>query len=328
VLNPILSKASFTKEEDKLLLRLASEHRGFAWEEVAARMGEERTAWRCYSRYQRSLNPTLVSGEWTQEEVSRSHQLLAQIGGRHVGAVTARLGEGRLVSQVLKRLADYPGDRAWTALESRRLALLVQVYGERHWKEIEAHMPGRSARACTGHFRHLTNQKRRWTEDEDTLLLAALRLYGPGRWTLVSQHVPGRTASQCSSRFSILNPEKWADVYSILLATKKKMLRSKGMCQNDKKVSKLLASDFNLHLFSAADGAHGAAGVDITTGDPRLDKHLSSFNRRRHRQLHALQKAPALEKEAVPDGQSTAREAGSPEGPLAGQQGPKRKRRR
>lgn len=127
-----------------------------------------------------------------------------------------------------------------------------------------------------------------WTEAEDRALSDAIERFGIGNWNLVRGEVPGRTSKDCFVRFHSVNFNGQADMYDVLLATRRKMLpqrlsemkaASLGMSR-----SKLAASDFQLQLkevqvCSQTLGQHYA----ISSGDPELDQHqtFTRINRRR-----------------------------------------------
>ena len=67
VLDPKLSHRRFTKEEDLALVELSSNNRGFNWTDVAKQV-PGRTAWRCFTRFQQTLNTKLTRSEWSPEE--------------------------------------------------------------------------------------------------------------------------------------------------------------------------------------------------------------------------------------------------------------------
>lgn len=130
-----------------------------------------------------------------------------------------------------------------------------------------------------------------WSPEEDSALIQAIDKYGAGNWCLARQALDGRTAAECFRRFQRLNPDRMADTYDILLATKRKMLPSNfdymGPGGTHRKRSQLVASDFALRLFEAPSGGKEAEELNgrqhrkITTGDPSLDRHLRRVNSRR-----------------------------------------------
>jgi Myb-like DNA-binding domain len=63
-LNP---EDTWASEEEKLLYKLAREHKDHDWELIAAQL-PRRSAMQCAKRHQRGLNPRLVSVKWEHDE--------------------------------------------------------------------------------------------------------------------------------------------------------------------------------------------------------------------------------------------------------------------
>jgi len=287
--DPSLTHKKFEKDEDKALLQLATENEGFDWEAIAARMPKStRTAFQCFERYQRALNPKLLKSSWTKSESDRLDGLLqraATAGPNHV-ALASQLGSARIVHQVAvkarrKRTANATRTK-WTNRELRKLELLGRAYGTKSVAEIVQHLPGRSEEQCHLMLAKLHRgglQTEPWTEEEDRILDEVIERHGVGRWTLASRFLPGRLPHQTMLRFYKRNPKHLADMYAILLATREKMIpKARSALAKD---ATLVASDFSLHLYHVA----GKDGLEITTGDPYLDQYLSRLNQRRKQQL-------------------------------------------
>jgi len=323
VLHPQLSFAAFTKREDMALLQLATRHGGFGWDRVAEHLEGRRTPWQCFSRYQRSLNPSISGKDLTEDEDERLRYFASQCCSRKSWfSLAARVGEGLAPKQVQCYVDKSSHENQhWTVRESRRMFLAQEIYGRDAWVEVARHLPGRSAPSCMHHYWESARvglkrervqraeprcrfRRLPWTEEEDSALLQAVDAYGAGNWSLICRDVEGRTACECFTRFQSLNPSRMADIYDILLATQHKLL-PRGLDGKKRKRSDLVASDFALHLFEVrgddAEGLDdGLCRTKLTTGDPALDRHLHRVNRRRRQRARQA----ALEnKEAAAEGQ-------------------------
>jgi len=338
-MQPRVNHGSFTKQEDMALLQLATENASFDWEGLSSRLETCRTPWQCFVRYQRSLNASLLGSSWSPEEDRR---LLAVAGQAGVLAsrtlerlpLAPRLGGGRLQCQTstrLKVLLNEHLGKPWSPWESRRLRLAESVYGvDDGWVKIGRLFPRRTVACCFARFctverdgmrlgkpfeknkNGVLRKKRRsvpWTEEEDAQLLEAIDHFGAGNWSRIQHGVPGRTSAQCFCRFQELNPCGMADMYDILLATKRKMM-PRFMMRRKRRRSALVSSDFSLHLYGVAPSAGDRAGsrgsLVLTTGKPELDRHLRRVNRRFEKQY----RRKALDDEAVDVG-STGNDARS-----------------
>uniref|UniRef100_A0A7S4HSI4 Uncharacterized protein n=1 Tax=Vannella robusta TaxID=1487602 RepID=A0A7S4HSI4_9EUKA len=92
----------WTKAEDKRLLDLAKQYKNHEWEQIAKALGTNRTAFQCFSRYQRSLNTAIVKGKWTPQEDERLKDAIQQYGDKNWQQVAHYLN-GRTGQQCLHR---------------------------------------------------------------------------------------------------------------------------------------------------------------------------------------------------------------------------------
>eukprot|EP00930_Biecheleria_cincta_P072969 TRINITY_DN60318_c0_g1_i1.p1 TRINITY_DN60318_c0_g1~~TRINITY_DN60318_c0_g1_i1.p1 ORF type:complete len:583 (-),score=102.53 TRINITY_DN60318_c0_g1_i1:98-1846(-) len=321
LLHPNFDRGPMTKQDDMLLLKLSTQQEGYNWDAVAEGLPAPRTAWRCFARYQRSLNNSLLKSEWTLEDERLLEQTRREFGGvgKHLGwcGVSARMGPGRTSLQVQNfhnRTSCKWNNGPWSFTEIRRLSLAVRICGE-SWQQVAKHVPGRNAVACqqrwtltdspdlkrpsslheTAKFFSVDRQLP-WSPEEDDSLLASLQKYGAGNWTLMMVDLPGRTPAQIARRFQKLNPDNMSDVYDVLLATKKRVMphltthswgkRARHEC------SQLSASDFSLRLFEQPSEKDSSEQADIvprlTTGDPASDIHLRRINYKRRQQFKQM----------------------------------------
>lgn len=79
-LHPLLKKGRFTKAEDVALLQLSSRYEGFDWDQISQHMPTGRTAWRCFERYQKSLNNGIVKEGWQQHELDHLRKTALELG--------------------------------------------------------------------------------------------------------------------------------------------------------------------------------------------------------------------------------------------------------
>lgn len=319
-LDPALARGRFTKSDDKAVLQLATDYEGFHWDCIAETAGSQRSAWSTFARYQRSLNPKLMRGDWTAEEAQRLRALGRQFdldldcrrkGRNALCAAVARLGDGRSSLQTVGKLKSFDRGGVWSTAEDRQLELLLSVYGLDRGSDICRHFPRRTrinvlCHAQLLHWLSLGNSPwHSWGEEEDRILARFVRTEGVGNWTAAQRHLPGRQTKEISNRFNVLNPSRMADMYGILLATRHKMIP----LAERRPTSELKASDFAIRLYTAG-------GSDITTGDPMLDRYLRKVNKRRRAQAARLAKAA----QSQPPGDSAAQAERGP--------GPARPRKR
>lgn len=280
--NPDLKSGLFKIEEDKGLLALATQHHGFDWDTVAFRMGGTRPAFRCFARYQRALNAQLISKYWTVPEIRRLAVLKQQMNSREsMMALGARFGDGKNPGQIKVQISvglGFGPRRKMSDTKCRGFELLREVY-EKGWSSIRRQLQLRDPHCRRIPLDRISRVKAPWHPEDDENLVQAIEAHGVGNWPRILQHFPDIPRSRVYRRFQSLNPDGIADVYSILLATKKKMLPSWSHFgpPREKRLSELLASDFNIHLYKDT-GPRGEILRTITTGDKRLDRHLTRLN--------------------------------------------------
>lgn len=93
--------------------------------------------------------------------------------------------------------------RRWTSAEDSALKSAVARHGEKNWKAIAEHVPGRNHVQCLQRWKKVLRPglvKGHWTGDEDSLL-RVLVARGPKNWGEVAVQIPGRTAKQCRERW-------------------------------------------------------------------------------------------------------------------------------
>ncbi|ESN99583.1 hypothetical protein HELRODRAFT_134329, partial [Helobdella robusta] len=81
VLNPDLIKGSWTKEEDKKVLELVSEHGPKRWT-IISKYIKGRTGKQCRERWHNHLNPEIKKTAWTEEEDQMIYELHQNLGNR------------------------------------------------------------------------------------------------------------------------------------------------------------------------------------------------------------------------------------------------------
>ncbi|CAM6126983.1 unnamed protein product [Calypogeia fissa] len=210
----LINKGPWKKLEDKKLLSIAQQHDFCAWEKIAEQLGTKRTPAECLTRYQRSLNASIMRSNWTPEEDDRLRAAVEEWGENDWSAVAACL-EGRNNSQCLMRWYKvlHPTKKKrgrWSVEEDKRLKWAVSVYGRKKWKQIAEHVPGRTDLQCRERWCNVLDPSIKlgeWTEDEDGILEESVVRHGPHKWAAVANDLKIRTDNQCCRRWKFLHPE-------------------------------------------------------------------------------------------------------------------------
>ncbi|KAA0060521.1 snRNA-activating protein complex subunit 4 [Cucumis melo var. makuwa] len=100
--DPLINRDPWTASEDKNLLFTIQQKGLNNWIEIAVSLGTNRTPFQCLSRYQRSLNASILKREWTKDEDDKLRSAVAIFGVRDWQAVASTL-EGRAGTQCSNR---------------------------------------------------------------------------------------------------------------------------------------------------------------------------------------------------------------------------------
>lgn len=101
--DPLINRNPWTTSEDKNLLFTIQQKGLNNWIELAVSLGTNRTPFQCLSRYQRSLNASILKSEWTKDEDDKLRSAVAVFGEGDWQAVASTL-EGRTGPQCSNRL--------------------------------------------------------------------------------------------------------------------------------------------------------------------------------------------------------------------------------
>uniref|UniRef100_A0A6B2L0H1 Uncharacterized protein n=1 Tax=Arcella intermedia TaxID=1963864 RepID=A0A6B2L0H1_9EUKA len=209
--NPAINNASWTREEDKRLLEIATQEGGYDWSKITEQLGTNRRPYQCLMRYQRSLNKDILRSEWTEQETELLLLAVATFGKKNWQQVANCLN-GRTGQQCLHRWRDTSNPLIkrgnWTNEEDRRLTLAVKAYATKKWVKIQTHVPRRTDVQCRERWMNILNPDltcEDWTPEEDVKLQRAISQHGVGKWALVAKDLYPRTDNQCWRRWKSKN---------------------------------------------------------------------------------------------------------------------------
>ncbi|QCD89262.1 myb proto-oncogene protein [Vigna unguiculata] len=209
--DPLINQGAWTKEEDKSLLLIVQDTGIRNWFEIAASLGTSRTPFQCLSRFQRSLNPSMLNSEWTEEEDAQLYSAVTYFGDgnwQYVASVLERR-TGTQCSNRWKKSLCPEKKGSFTQEEDIRLTVAVMLFG-RKWNQIAKYVPGRIQSQCRDRYLNSLDPSLKWggwTEEEDLRLEAAIAKHGYC-WSKIAEEVPPRTDSQCRKRWKVLCPEQ------------------------------------------------------------------------------------------------------------------------
>uniref|UniRef100_S4RXM6 Myb-like domain-containing protein n=1 Tax=Petromyzon marinus TaxID=7757 RepID=S4RXM6_PETMA len=153
-LHPGVNATTWQSHEDKALHKLVSQHGHNAWGDIASRLGTNRTAFQCLSRFQRT-NRAFRRKEWTEGENEALIQLVEAMRiGEHIPFTRiAFFMDGRSPAQLSGHWNNVLLDPvAWLSLSygffcDVLLLRAVERFGER-WFLVAKEVPGRTDLQC------------------------------------------------------------------------------------------------------------------------------------------------------------------------------------
>ncbi|XP_004512740.1 uncharacterized protein [Cicer arietinum] len=209
--DPLINHDPWTGEEDRSLLIIIQEIGIRNWFDIAVSLATNRIPFQCLARYQRSLNPSMLNSEWTEEEDAQLCSAVACFGESNWQSVASVLERraGTQCSNRWKKSLCPVRKGSFTPEEDKRLTIAVMLFG-RKWNQIAKFVPGRIQSQCRDRYLNSLDPSLKWggwTEEEDLRLEAAITKYGYC-WSKVAEDVPPRTDSQCRKRWKVICPEQ------------------------------------------------------------------------------------------------------------------------
>ncbi|KAJ0575896.1 putative transcription factor MYB-HB-like family [Helianthus annuus] len=212
--DPLINHGPWTTNEDKKLLHIVS-NRGISnWIEIASELNTNRTSFQCLSRFQRSLNASIIKNEWTPSEDEELRKAVAEYGETNWQLVASTL-EGRTGTQCSnrwKKSLNPQRERVgkWDPYEDKCLKVVVSLFGAKNWNKIAKFVPGRTQVQCRERWVNCLDpclNMDEWTEEEDMKLKEAIEEH-QYCWSRIAAAVPPRTDSQCRRRWKVLFPHE------------------------------------------------------------------------------------------------------------------------
>lgn len=214
--NPLINKNLWTKSEEKKLLYII-QHKGISnWIDIAASLGTNRTPFQCLAHYQRSLNPSILKRDWTEDEDDKLCAAVAMYGESNWETIASSVLEGRTGTQCSNRWTKslHPKRKRkgkWIPNEDKHLKVAVMFFGAKNWRSVAKYVPERDHVQCRERWSNSldpTVKMYEWSEEEDRRLEEAYQEYGPS-WNKIASCVTKRTDNQCLRRWKILFPDEF-----------------------------------------------------------------------------------------------------------------------
>lgn len=243
------AKRTWSPELDKRLVEAVTANGGRNWLAISTIVGDGRTPFACFARYQSKFRPkTKRSSRWTKEEDDLLLQAVESCGSGdwiHVASMFQGQRSNKQCSERWRLLVQGEGQTqdVWTVDENRTLTLSVAAFGENDWASVAACVPNRTSTECSRHWRKISDEKlckavgpKKWSRADDERLRRSVKDLGSSKWAAVAEKVfgPGRlgAANICRRRWISLNRGEARE------AKRKKELEKELIVKNRKKKRK------------------------------------------------------------------------------------------
>uniref|UniRef100_A0A8C9TEJ9 Small nuclear RNA activating complex, polypeptide 4 n=1 Tax=Scleropages formosus TaxID=113540 RepID=A0A8C9TEJ9_SCLFO len=212
-LHPSVNKSLWKKDEIEKLKGIVEEYKACHWDQIAEKLGTNRTAFMCLQMYQRYINKGFRKSVWSKEEDEVLKELVykMRIGNFIPYTQISYFMEGRDSSQLIYRWTQVldPTLRKghWSKEEDELLLKAVAKYGMKDWAKIRTEVPGRTDGQCRDRYLDCLKggvKKGPWSKEEDALLIKLVEKHGVGRWAKISTELPNRLDCQCLQRWKAM----------------------------------------------------------------------------------------------------------------------------
>ncbi|KAH9496921.1 hypothetical protein Btru_010179 [Bulinus truncatus] len=239
---PKLNTALWSIEESKKLKQIVAKSETKEWEKIAAEMGGGRTAFQCFSYYQRNLNMDLKSRSWSKEEeekLIKVAQIIKDGLGHYRWTQVASLMDSRSPHECMSRFAKINPRQnrgKWSETEDKNLLSAYQMFGSA-WSRIAKFVGTRNSLQCRDRYCNCLAPSlnfERFTYDDDVKLLKLHKKMGP-LWAKMVPHFKGRTDHMLLARYNRL--KKWkkkTEWFNKLSERTRKLLLGKSLSAQER----------------------------------------------------------------------------------------------
>ncbi|KAL4573428.1 hypothetical protein LXL04_020233 [Taraxacum kok-saghyz] len=297
--DPLINFDPWTVTEDKKLLYTVQNLGLCNWAHISDALGTNRTPFQSLSRFQRSLNASIIKNEWTPPEDDELRNAVAEYGDANWQLVASTL-EGRTGTQCSNRwkkslnpMRERVGK--WAPDEDKRLKIAVKLFGAKNWNKIARYVAGRTQVQCRERWVNCLDpglNMKEWTKEEDLKLRDAIAQHGYS-WSKIAACLHPRTDSQCRRRWKVVLPHE-VPMLQRARKMKKAALISNFVDREDERPA-LTVNDFIAPmLIEPAPTPTPKSDQDPITADLQNQRSVPKIRSRRARKVNHTDKALRL----------------------------------
>ncbi|XP_038869116.1 snRNA-activating protein complex subunit 4-like [Salvelinus namaycush] len=203
-LHPSINKASWKENEIEMLKKVAVKHGHHNWDQIADKLGTNRTAFMCLQTYQRYICTDFRRRRWgsVEDEILRELVEKMRIGNYIPYTQISYFMEGRGSCQLMYRWTQVLDPTLkkgyWSKEEDEMLLRAVAKHGVGNWWKIRQDVPGRNDGQCRDRYVDVlvgNVKKGPFDEKEKAQLRLLVEKYGR-KWSKIAAEIPNRIDSQ------------------------------------------------------------------------------------------------------------------------------------
>ncbi|XP_064867510.1 snRNA-activating protein complex subunit 4-like [Oncorhynchus nerka] len=203
-LHPSINKASWKEDEIEMLKKVAVKYGHHNWDQIADKLGTNRTAFMCLQTYQRYICTDFKRRMWcgVEDDILRELVEKMRIGNYIPYTQISYFMEGRDSCQLMYRWTQVLDPTLtkghWSKEEDEMLLRAVAKHGAGNWWKMRQDVPGRNDSQCRDRYVDVligNVKKGPFDEEEKAQLRQLVEKYGC-KWAKIAAEMPNRIDSQ------------------------------------------------------------------------------------------------------------------------------------
>ncbi|XP_071490227.1 uncharacterized protein [Diadema antillarum] len=227
-LHPSIRNGPWSAEEERRLDEIVEEHQGRDWKTITEKLGTNRAAFQCFTKYQEREILAYTRRPFTREEdallseLVRRFRIGSQIHFNKVAYFMDQRDRRKIHERWIKKLDPRCRSGFWTREEDECLRKGLEQHGLK-WYKVAQGVEGRSSAQCRDRWLYTLNpgnRKGRYTLKEDLVLLESVKQYGVGCWVQAARALSQfctRTPNSVLHRFNNMFQNFFKNVKGISL---------------------------------------------------------------------------------------------------------------
>uniref|UniRef100_A0A674B8U8 Small nuclear RNA activating complex, polypeptide 4 n=1 Tax=Salmo trutta TaxID=8032 RepID=A0A674B8U8_SALTR len=225
-LHPSINKASWKEDEIEMLKKVAVKYGHHNWDQIADKLGTNRTAFMCLQTYQRYICTDFKRRMWgrLEDDILRELVEKMRIGNYIPYTQISYFMEGRDSCQLMYRWTQVLDPTLtkgyWSKEEDEMLLRAVAKHGAGNWWKMRQDVPGRNDSQCRDRYVDVligNVKKGPFDEEEKAQLRQLVEKYGL-KWAKIASEMPNRIDCQVLQQWRRMTGYKVSVYYVALLS--------------------------------------------------------------------------------------------------------------